>query len=191
MSVRAAPNPEIQRALQAAEGDAGAAIDISTANPDELGEGATGFQSKSIDHPLKRTAVIGLRASLAELTTNAGRGAWAPSLDTLRSIYQQKQYLDLGGSANPEGDLRSVVIHNIECRGVTSTFPIAVGARITGVDEKFYSSIGSSFSMVALPNQKSTTATVLQEEDPSVAYDFAKRYRSCHANPNPFLTPIP
>lgn len=88
-------------------------------------------------------------------------------------VRRQKQYLDLGGSAQPEGDLKSVVVHSIESKGVTSTFPIAVGARVTGVEEKYFSSIGASFSMVALPNQKSTTSTVLQEEDPSVAYDFA------------------
>jgi hypothetical protein len=171
MSVRAAPNPEIQRAL--AQAEAQPAIDVSEASPDDLGEGATGFQSKSIDHPLKRNVVVGVRASLADLTTSAGRGAWTPSMDTIRAIFQQKQYMDLGGSASPEGDLKSVVVHSIEAKGVTSTFPIAVGARITGVDEKFFSSIGASFSMVALPNQKSTSATVLQEEDPSVAYDFA------------------
>ena len=54
-----------------------------------------------------------------------------------------------------------------------SVFRAAVGAKVTGVEEKTYSSIGSAFSMVALPNQKSTATQTLQEEDTSVAYDFA------------------
>lgn len=86
MSVRAPPNAEIQAAIHAASSDSSSPVDLSDAS--ELGEGATGFQSKSIDHPLKRTVVVGVRASLAELTTNDGRGAWTPSLDTLKAIYQ-------------------------------------------------------------------------------------------------------
>ena len=87
---------------------------------------------------------------------------------------RQKQYLDLSGQAENRGDLKSVVVHSIEARSVTSTFPIAIGAKVTGVDEKYYSSIGQPFSMVALPQQKSNASIVLQEEDPSVAYDFAQ-----------------
>lgn len=44
----------------------------------------------------------------------------------------------------------------------------ALGARITGVEEKFYSSVGAPFSMIVLPNQKGMAPVKLQQEDVSV-----------------------
>ena len=66
------------------------------------------------------------------------------------------------------------MLHSITAKSVNSNFPIAVGAKIHGVEEKSYSSTGSAYSMIVMPNQKSQGEEVLQEEDVSVAYDFAK-----------------
>lgn len=143
---------------------------------DELGEGATGFQSNNRNHPLHRRVVVSIRANLADLTTNSGNAQWAPTQDQLRSIFQQSQFVNLNGEQQKQGDLKSVVLHSMQANSVNSTFPIAVGARITGVEDKYFSSIGSPYSLIVLPNQKSSTAVKLQEEDVSVAYDFAKRY---------------
>lgn len=93
--------------------------------------------------------------------------------------------MDLGGDAAKQGDLKSVVVHSISAKSINSTFPIALGTKISGVDEKTFSSIGAPFSMITLPNAKKESASLLQEDDVSVAYDFAKRYpgvRSHHSN---------
>lgn len=169
-----------------------APVDVN--DPTTLGEGSTGYVNKSIDDPLKRTVVVGIRATLGELTTTPNRAQWSPSPDTIKAIYQPKQYVNLSGQHEPTGDIKSVVVHSIEARSVSSTFPIALGAEITGVDRKYYSSIGSAYSMVTLPNQKSASPTVLQKEDPRVAYDFAARYpvrASNDSNSSSNNTPTP
>ena len=51
----------------------------------------------------------------------------------------QRKFLDLGGSAENQGDLRSVVLHKMTLGAQKSTFPIALGVRITGVDDKAFS----------------------------------------------------
>lgn len=142
----------------------------------DLGEGSTGFQSISQRHPLERTVVVTIRASLADLTTNTGKAVWAPSAEQLHSIYQQKQFVDINGNAEKQGELRSVVVHSIDAESINSTFPIALGCKIAGVEEKTYSSIGAPYSYIALPNAKKDSPHKLQEDDVSVAYDFAQRY---------------
>jgi hypothetical protein len=57
-----------------------------------------------------------------------------------------------------------------------STFPIALGAKITGVDETTFTAKGTPFSMVIMPHSHNTTPAMLQKDDVSIAYDFARRY---------------
>jgi hypothetical protein len=45
------------------------------------------------------------------------------------------------------------------------------GARITGVDDKTYSSTGEAFSTILLPHAESTAAKKLQADDVSLAYE--------------------
>merc|ERR1712118_65553 len=59
---------------------------------------------------------------------------------------------------------------------VKSTFPVSLGARITGVDDRTYSSTGESFSMICLPNSESHKEKSLQADDVSLAYEFAKKF---------------
>ena len=152
---------------------------VMDADAMELGEGASGFQSSNRNIPLNRKVVIAVRATLADLSTNAGRAVWSPTGEALKGIFQQKQFTDLGGEAASHGDLKSVVLHAIEARSVQSSFPIALGTRITGVEEKYFSSVGSPFSMIVLPNQKSMSAVKLQEEDVSVGMLVPARACSC------------
>ena len=49
------------------------------------------------------------------------------------------------------------------------------GARITGVDDRCFSSSGESFSTVLLPKSESTTIKELQSDDVSLAYEFSKK----------------
>jgi len=54
----------------------------------------------------------------------------------------QRKFMDLGGSAENQGDLRSVVLHKMTLAAHKSTFPIALGVRLTGVDDSTYSQTG-------------------------------------------------
>ena len=73
--------------------------------------------------------------------------------------------MDLGGSAENQGDLKSVVLHKMSLAAHKSTFPIALGIRMTGVDDSCYSQTGESYSMIAMPNADSHNARVLQEDN--------------------------
>ena len=46
-----------------------------------------------------------------------------------------------------------------------STFPVALGLRITGVDDSTYSQTGEAYSAIALPNTDSHVSRVLQADD--------------------------
>ena len=77
----------------------------------------------------------------------------------------QRKFLDLGGSAENQGDLRSVVLHKMSLASQKSTFPIALGVRITGVDDSCFSQTGESYSMITMPNADSHVERVLQEDN--------------------------
>ena len=66
------------------------------------------------------------------------------------------------------GDLKAVVLHDMKVTHVKSTFPVALGARITGVDDCTFSSTGEPFSMVALPNSETHKEKSLQADDVSL-----------------------
>ena len=76
------------------------------------------------------------------------------------------------------GDLKSVVLHKMSLAAHKSTFPIALGIRMTGVDDSCYSQTGESYSMIAMPNADSHNARVLQEDNTELAYEFARKFRS-------------
>ena len=88
----------------------------------------------------------------------------------------QRKFLDLGGSAENQGDLRSVVLHKMTLGAQKSTFPIALGVRITGVDDKAFSQTGESYSMITMPNADSHQDRVLQEDNTELAYEFARKF---------------
>ena len=90
----------------------------------------------------------------------------------------QRKFMDLGGSAENQGDLRSVVLHKMTLAAHKSTFPIALGVRMTGVDDSCYSQTGESYSMIAMPNADSHNARTLQEDNTELAYEFARKFRS-------------
>lgn len=149
---------------------------VVAADEIQLGEGANSFSTTSADHPLTRRVVVSIRSSLGDLCRNGGKATWAPTSEALGLILRQKKYTDLQGASTAEGDLKSIILHSITASNVKTTFPIPVGAHITGVDANTYSVNGRAFSM-AVPSGHSASAPVeLQREDVSVAYDFAKTY---------------
>lgn len=94
----------------------------------------------------------------------------------VRGRRAQRKFLDLGGSAENQGDLKSVVLHKMTLSAQKSTFPIALGVRITAVDDNAYSQTGESYSMITMPNADSHVSRVLQEDNTDLAYEayFAK-----------------
>jgi hypothetical protein len=70
---------------------------------------------------------------------------------------------------------QSVVLHKIEATSVKSTFPLALGVNITGVDAATFGITGEAFSAVVLPDQSSTSTQLLQK-DPvrTVQFEQAK-----------------
>ena len=96
---------------------------------------------------------------------------------------QQKKFTSLDGTADVQGDLKSVVLHDMKIQQVSSNFPVSLGARITGVDDTTFSSTGESFSMIVLPHSNSANEHTLQSDDVSLAYEFAKKVIVCQVYP--------
>ena len=93
-----------------------------------------------------------------------------PTAPRVRSV-AQKKFLDLSGSAENQGDLKSVVLHKLSMSAQHSTFPIALGIRITGVDDACFSQTGESYSTITLPNANTHTSRTLQEDNTDLAYE--------------------
>jgi len=177
MSVRA-DKPKIDGTDPAAVLSEAASTDAS------LGEGSS-YCVASPDNPLKRNLVVSIRASLNDLCLSKSKGTWAPTTEALKSIFQQKKFTSLDGSADAQGDLKSVVLHDLKVQHTSSNFPVSLGAKITGVDDTTFSSTGDSFSMIVLPNSNSANERTLQSDDVSLAYEFAKKFVSLPSPPLP------
>ena len=112
---------------------------------------------------------------------------------------QAKKFTALDGASEQQGDLKSIVLHNMKyapkrptsaprpplahaiapfhrLQHVKSSFPLAVGAEISAVDNDCFSSTGKPFSFIALGNAESSQEKVLQEDDISLAYEFASKF---------------
>ena len=76
------------------------------------------------------------------------KAQWAPSGDAVRSMLQQRKFTDLSGSSEQQGELSSIVMHKLSVASHTNNF-LAVGARISGVDDSTYS-ITVRFSFAAV-----------------------------------------
>lgn len=148
--------------------------DAATADA-ALSEGNS-FTTSTPENPLNRELVVSIRASLNQLCLQKNKGTWAPTGSALKQIFQQRKFVSLDGSADQQGDLKAVVLHNLSVNAAKSTFPISLGTRITGVDDATFSSTGEAFSMICLPNSESSTERKLQADDVSLAYEFAKKF---------------
>ena len=58
-----------------------------------------------------------------------------------------------------------------------STFPTAVGLRVTGVDDSTFSVTGNSYSAITMAGADTHVPRLLQEDDTSLAYEFARKFR--------------
>lgn len=148
---------------------------VAPALNDPLAEGNS-YTTVNPDHPLQRDVVVSIKATLNELCLKNSRAKWAPTPEALRSIFQQRKFTSLDGSVEPCGDLKSVVLHNMDIKHCKSTFPMTLGAHISCVDKNTYTSTGAGYSTVVLPNSESSTVRKLQADDVSLAYEFAKKF---------------
>jgi hypothetical protein len=167
MSVRS--DPKLHSVQTAAVLQEAAAADA------ELAEGNS-FSTSTADNPLKRELVVSIRASLNQLCLQKTKGTWSPSGAALKQIFQQRKFTSLDGSADQQGDLKAVVLHDLSVKASTSSFPISLGTRVSSVDDSCYSSTGEAFSMIVLPNSQNSNERNLQSDDVSLAYEFAKKF---------------
>lgn len=176
MSVRS-ETPMNTGTLVRTEGAADALATISAAQSIDspLGE-ANEFSTNKPENPLRRSVVVSVRASLEDLCLRKAKATWCPSDEATAAIFKQHKFIDLQGTSEKQGDLKSVVMHKIAMRNVKSTFPITLGANITGVDANTYSISGEAFSTIVLPHENSQTSITLQEDDCKLAYEFANKF---------------
>ena len=106
MSVRAAP-------LNTAAADLGTAIAEVQPEAAALAEGNS-FSTQSQESPLTRNIVVSIRASLNDLCLQKAKGTWSPTPEALKSIFQAKKFVTLDGASEAQGDLKSVVLHNMK-----------------------------------------------------------------------------
>lgn len=66
---------------------------------------------------------------------------------------------------------QSVVLHQMDMASQKSTFPIALGVRITGVDDATFSQTGEAYSAISLPNADTHVSRTLQQDDTALAYE--------------------
>ena len=73
------------------------------------------------EHPLKRSVVVSVRASLEDLCLRKAKATWSPSAEATAAILKQQKFIDLAGTSEKQGDLKSVVLHKIAMRNVKSS----------------------------------------------------------------------
>jgi len=96
MSVRSEPNSiaphmngmEISPTALAVGGDHVTATINAAQNADSALGHANSLSTNHPDHPLRRTFVTNIRASLGDLCLRKTKGTWAPSPEAMRSILQ-------------------------------------------------------------------------------------------------------
>ena len=147
--------------------DLSAALAEATPAEAHLGEGQS-YSVNTPENPLRRQVVVSVRASLNDLCLQKSKGTWSPSPEALKSIFQQKRFTSLDGSAEHMGDLKSMVLHDMSVTHVKSTFPMALGAKISGVDDSTFSSTGEAFSTIVLPHTDQAVNKKLQADDVSL-----------------------
>lgn len=167
---------EISHTALAVGGDHVTATINAAQNADAALGDANSLSTNHPDHPLRRTFVTNIRASLGDLCLRKTKGTWAPSAEAMRSILQQKKFTDLSGTAEASGDLKSIVLHSMTMSSVKSDFEIPLGVKVTGVDNTTYSLTGASYSHICAPMTESNTARTLQKDDVSLAYEFARKF---------------
>jgi hypothetical protein len=96
---------EMAMGSPAAMNEVAATIEAAQSADHQLGE-ANVLSTTNPDHPLDRSMVVTIRASLNELCLRKAKATWAPAGDAMKSILQQKKFTDLSGTTEAQGDLK-------------------------------------------------------------------------------------
>ena len=72
--------------------------------------------------------------------------------------------------------MQSIVLHKLELSAQKSSFPTALGLRVTGVDDSTYSLTGDAYSAIAMPNADTHMSRTLQEDDTSLGGIYFKPF---------------
>lgn len=104
----------------------------SIADDHTLAEANT-FNTTNVDHPLSRSVVVNIRASLNDLCLKKSKATWAPSSEAIRSILQQRRFTDLSGASESQGDLK---VHN--CESFEFSFDIKLTRLFFGVRSRWF-----------------------------------------------------
>lgn len=94
-------------AQTAAPADPMNAMVVASNGPNEhaLAE-ANSFNTTNPEHPLHRTMVVQIRASLNDLCLKKTAASWTPSAEATKAILQQRKFVDLSGNTEAQGDLK-------------------------------------------------------------------------------------
>jgi len=125
--------------------------------------------------PLERTIHINISTNLADLMLNPRKAEWNPSPAVISTILQKEQFTDLNGSKEPCGDLSSVVLHHVRLSNACSNIPVAVGLRMTGIEENVFSPTAQKFAAI-LPENAINQSRVLEHSDKSSTQTFANKF---------------
>jgi hypothetical protein len=111
MSVRNDPTAAVKLgaglpgARTEAAADALATISAAQSVDPALAE-ANDFSTNNPEHPLKRSIVVSVRASLEDLCLRKGKATWTPSAEATAAILKQQKFIDLEGTTEKQGDLK-------------------------------------------------------------------------------------
>jgi hypothetical protein len=125
--------------------------------------------------PLERVIHVNINTNLADLMLNPRKAGWHPSEAVISTILQKEQFTDLNGTKKPCGDLRSVVLHHVKLTNACSNIPVAVGLRMTGIEEKVFSPTAQKFAAI-LPENAINQSRVLDHSDKSSTHTFASKF---------------
>lgn len=115
-------SPEVMRT---AAQESGAIVPVDTAGQADHLNPANEFNTSNPEHPLKRTVVVNIRASLNDLCLKKARATWQPpNVDATKAIFQQRKFVDLQGTSEAQGNLKSIVLHKMSLTSQRNTFPI-------------------------------------------------------------------
>tara|TARA_B100001173_G_C15920425_1_gene518268 strand:- start:163 stop:765 length:603 start_codon:yes stop_codon:yes gene_type:complete len=115
-------SPEVMRT---AAQESGAIVPVDTAGQADHLNPANEFNTSNPEHPLKRTVVVNIRASLNDLCLKKARATWQPpNGDATKAIFQQRKFVDLQGTSEAQGNLKSIVLHKMSLTSQRNTFPI-------------------------------------------------------------------
>lgn len=104
MSVRSESTPAhqlasgMQIARTEAAADALATINAAQNIDPALAE-ANDFSTNNPEHPLKRSVVVSVRASLEDLCLRKAKATWSPSAEATAAILKQQKFIDLQGTS--------------------------------------------------------------------------------------------